>query len=370
MFVNPQEIHADVLVVGAGVAGAVAAGVLAERNSVMIIDQTSSPQGSAGESLPGVARLLLHQLGLLREFEADRHQPILGTASIWGSDQLIRRDCLGDPYGPGWHIDRERFDSMCRESAVERGAKFVAPARLKGLSRDSVNTSRWIVRIDVHGAEQTVRVRFLIDATGRRSMLSRRLRASSITVGDRLVGRLTRVKRYPAISSIDRFSLVEAVAEGWWYLASLPDGNRIVGFFTDSDLPAAHATRGRFGFASLLTKSQQIAQLVTPEDLLSQIVCVSARSQRSSNPCGDAWCAIGDAALAFDPLSSQGILNALYTAFFGAEAVASSLTGDLNAFARYTSRLEALWNAYRNNLASYYQMEKRFLHEAFWQRRS
>jgi flavin-dependent dehydrogenase len=164
--------------------------------------------------------------------------------------------------------------------------------------------------------------------------------------------------------------LVEAVAEGWWYLASLPDGNRIVGFFTDSDLPAAHATRDRLGFANLVIKSQQIAQLVTPEDLMGPIACVSARSQRSSKLCGDDWCAIGDAALAFDPLSSQGISNALYTGFLGAEAVASRLTGELSAFDRYARCVDAVWNTYRDNLASCYRMEKRFLHEAFWQRRS
>jgi flavin-dependent dehydrogenase len=363
-------MRADVLVVGAGVAGAVSAGVLAERYSVTIIDQATSPLECAGEYLPGAARVLLHQLGLLREFEADRHEPSLGAASIWGSRQLTRRDCFVDPYGPGWRIDRARFDSMCRKSAVERGANLIAPARLIGLSGDSVNTHRWAVRIDVEGVEQTLHVRFLIDATGRRTMLSHRLGASSITVGDRLVGRLTHVKRCPAITSIDHFSLVEAVADGWWYLASLPDGNRIAGFFTDSDLPAAHATRDRLGFANLLIKSQQIAQLVTPEDLMGPIVCVSARSQRSSKLCGDDWCAIGDAALALDPLSSQGISNALYTGYLGAETVASRLTGELSAFDRYTRCVDAIWNTYRDNLASCYRMEKRFLHEAFWQRRS
>jgi flavin-dependent dehydrogenase len=180
--VDSQIIDRDVLVVGAGVAGAVAAGVLAERHSVTIIDQTASTQECAGETLPGVARLLLHRLELLREFEADRHQSSLGAASIWGSHQLTRRDCLVDPYGLGWHIDRVRFDLMCRKRAVERGANLVAPARLLELSRDSY-THRWNVRLLVDGGEQTFRFRFLIDATGRRTILSCRLRATSIMGG-------------------------------------------------------------------------------------------------------------------------------------------------------------------------------------------
>ena len=34
-------------------------------------------------------------------------------------------------------------------------------------------------------------------------------------------------------------TVVEAVEDGWWYTAPLPDGRRVLAFFTDADLPAA-----------------------------------------------------------------------------------------------------------------------------------
>jgi flavin-dependent dehydrogenase len=367
---NAQVIDTDVLIVGAGVAGAAAASVLAERHSVTLIDQNPSPQGCRGEILPGVARLLLQRLDLLREFEADRHQPSLGAASIWGSRQMTRRDCFADPYGPGWHLDRPRFDAMCRKRAADRGANLIAPVRTLSLSREPARSRRWSARFRASGVEQTFRFRFLIDATGRRTLLSGRLPATPIAVEDRLVVRLAHAQKCPGPTSVDHFTLVEAVSEGWWYLTSLPDGNRVLGFFTDSDLPAARITRDRVGFANQLTKSQQIAQFVTPEDLIGPIVCAPARSQRSPKPCGDDWCATGDAAMAFDPLSSQGISNALYTGILAAEAAAARLAGAAAASERYIARLDAMWNRYRNYLASCYRMERRFSREAFWQRRS
>jgi flavin-dependent dehydrogenase len=258
---------------------------------------------------------------------------------------------------------------MCRKRAVDRGAHLVAPVGTLKLARDPVRT-RWTAGLRAAGIEQTVRFRFLIDATGRRTRLSCQLQTAPVVAGDRLVARVTRLKRCQAVTSIDHFTLVEAVPEGWWYLASAPDGNRVLSFFTDSDLPAARATLDRIGFASQLIKTQQIAQVVTSDDLIGPIVCVSARSQRSPRPCGDEWCATGDAALAFDPLSSQGISNALYTGTLAAEAAAARLAGKLTAFDRYVGRIDAMWNAYRNTLAGCYRIEKRFPLEAFWQRRS
>ncbi|HEV2888119.1 MAG TPA: hypothetical protein VGX49_14500, partial [Jatrophihabitans sp.] len=77
----------------------------------------------------------------------------------------------------------------------------------------------------------------------------------------------------------------------------------------------------------------------------------------------------GDAALSFDPLSSQGLLTALFTGRAAAQAIAATLAGSDQAIAGYVRRLDAIRHAYRSNLALYYGFERRWAAEPFWARR-
>ena len=66
------------------------------------------------------------------------------------------------------------------------------------------------------------------------------------------------------------------------------------------------------------------------------IRAVDARSVRLDPMMGKGWLATGDAAAAFDPVSSQGLYNALSCGFFAGKAVADELSGSKDAVAVYT----------------------------------
>src|SRR6185369_17631905 len=96
---------------------------------------------------------------------------------------------------------------------------------------------------------------------------------------------------------------------------------------------------------------------------------VDAASGRLNVFSGDDWLAVGDAALSFDPLSSQGIFNAVYTGMKAGHALHAALAGDEGEIRRYGLQLEAIHRAYRRNLAAFYAHETRWPHHAFWRRR-
>jgi flavin-dependent dehydrogenase len=114
----------EVAVIGAGPAGSVASLVLARQGrSVIMLDSLEGPKRKVGESLPSAARPILKHLGLLPLADNGIHLISHGNNSAWGSTEIQTTDYIRDPNGPGWHLDRPRFDesngsSMRREEAV------------------------------------------------------------------------------------------------------------------------------------------------------------------------------------------------------------------------------------------------------------
>jgi len=96
----------------------------------------------------------------------------------------------------------------------------------------------------------------------------------------------------------------------------------------------------------------------------------SACSQRLDPIAGDGWIAVGDAASAFDPLSSMGIMKALRSAVDAAAAILRHLAGERDAFAGYAQTIAADYTRYLDTRTRYYAMEQRWPDAPFWQRRA
>jgi len=222
----------DVLIVGAGPAGASAALSLAPTRTVALTDLDSSSRPRIGESLPPAARRLFNDMGLWESFQSQGHSPCYGNRSVWGSAQPIETDFLRDPDGHGWHIDRARFDLWLRGIAVDRGAIFLSPGRLNSIEWDGRS---WRAKAGTDEGDIELIARVVIDAGGRASPVARSLGARR-KLADKLVCSWVSGKARPIHRSAG-FTYVEAAEDGWWYAAPLAGGRRVLAFHTDSDLP-------------------------------------------------------------------------------------------------------------------------------------
>src|SRR5947207_6647929 len=95
----------------------------------------------------------------------------------------------------------------------------------------------------------------------------------------------------------------------------------------------------------------------------------SASSQRLASFASDGWLAVGDAAGAFDPLSSQGIVKALRSGVHAAMAIVRHFGGDQKAIEGYSAAVTHEYNHYLDGRAAYYALERRWPDAPFWQRR-
>lgn len=364
----------DVLVAGAGPAGAALA--IALKNALanagpidVLLVECAPPAARFGETLPGAASALLRRLGVFDAFERAGHPQSLGQASVWGSSHLDWRDAFTDPQGPGWRLDRERFDAALVDAAVSRGCRLLRPATVLDLQRDDNAAWPWRVRLGAGSAPaRDVQCRFVVDATGRRAALARRLgvarERSDALVCDGLV-----VPQTDA-NDLDGFALVEAVRHGWFYSARLAGGERLIAWHGDFDL-APHGAQENASLLAAAARTQAVSRFVNVAAPVRRIARVAAWSARSAASTGPGWAAVGDAACCFDPLSSQGLFNALYGGVRLGAAVAAWLgTGAEAPLTGYAHEIDAVWSAYRAHHRRYHASEPRWADQPFWQRRT
>jgi flavin-dependent dehydrogenase len=223
-----------------------------------------------------------------------------------------------------------------------------------------------------------VQARAFVDATGRRAALARVLGARRERL-DRLVAIHALVRAGPG--DADARTVVRGAEDGWWYSALVPGGRRAVAWLTDADLVRPEL-RTADGFAAALERSGAVpggpgpraaggvAAPARPPELVEPPAATAAHGARLSAFAGDGWAAAGDAAVACDPLSSQGIVTALYTGLAAGRAIGAWLGGDGGAALRaYARRAATIAASYERNRRQAYAFEPRWSGSPFWARR-
>ena len=353
-----------VVIVGGGPAGAAVALSLARAGlSPVLLEAQDGPRMKVGECLPPSANLLLRRLGL-----ADRvgraGLPAHGNRFLWGSPEPAERDFIFGAGGAGWQLDRRKFEEELAGAALEAGAAWRYGCRLFGCSRER---GGWRLEVTTRRGVETWRADFVVDASGRASRLARLLGARRIRY-DRLIGVAAYFHPY---TGEDSFTLVEAVASGWWYSARLPGGKLMASYMTDSDLVDRAATRSEGGWRALLEAAEHTGRRVA-EGACGRPTAprvLAAHTSRLSAVAGEGWLAVGDAAVAHDPLASHGISAALGAGFYAAAAVADHLAGGRDALRAYADLVDRSFAQYLLMRHDRYLAEQRWPDAPFWRRR-
>jgi len=346
-------IRCDALVAGAGPAGSLAALELSRAGfNVVIADGSNCARPRIGESLPGVGVRLLHSLALDVSGFGSVHHRIGGNLSCWLSEGLDATDFFCDPDGPGWRLSRSRFDEDLRTAATSTGVQHF-PLNIDGAARKG---SCWELRTK---SGEAFECRWLVEATGRSSPIARRLGVGRI----RDEG-LVALYGFGAERAAERFdrTLIEAVPEGWWYAAVLPEGVPVLVLYIDP----LEARSVRLAWLQALHRTSFVREFFQPPRSGENVFVTEAGGSRLERFHGTNWVACGDAAMAFDPLSSQGVYSAMYSGLTAARAIIASESGDASALPQYQSRLEQIRRVYRVRLISMYKLVTRWPHRPFW----
>ncbi len=360
-------VAVDVVVAGGGPAGAAAAAAArAHGLDVELVCGTKGERPVPGESLPPGSDTVLDDIFGAGALDPEQHRRSFANMSAWGGADLERTEFAHNPFGHGWHIDRHELERSLLDRLQMLGVRVRSDARLAGQRWDG---DQWHLTL-ANGSATEMRARSLVDATGRAARIARACGAGRHRL-DRLVAAywLLEAGEDPGP---DRATVVEATADGWWYTTPVPGRRRVVSFLTDSDLLPGRGARSARDWQERLERLPHIREPLARErcSLHGSPPILDAGVSYLDRPAGPGWVAAGDAAVSFDPLSSQGIITALVMGAGAGRAVAAILTrGNQQPLVRWGAEYARLLETHLRLRAAYYAVEERWPAAPFWSRR-
>ena len=318
----------------------------------------------AGETLSPAADAVLHDLGVRDWFANRSHRQNNAAYSAWDAALLAQRNAIFHTEGGGYVLDRPAFERTLLEAARGTQARRVC-GKVVGAVWEG---ERWILRLS--GGDGELAAGFVLDCSGRSAAFARRV--SRRCRADRLVAAWSCIEQHDDDIEPTPATMVEAAAGGWWYAALLPDRRLSLAFFSDPDLLPRDLSRDVEVWRAMVRKTLFVQRwiktagyaLAMPPQLES---AGTAWLEPSSGP---RWAAAGDAAVAFDPLSSHGLTTALWTGRRAAIAALAALDGEDRPLREYDTTIREAVRSFLIQRQAIYARAQRFSDQPFWQRRA
>jgi flavin-dependent dehydrogenase len=317
---RPEKISYDVVVVGARVAGASTAMLLARHGlRVLVLDRTRLPADTLSTHALMLGSIVqMHRWGLADAIAAT------GATPIDAIDMKVRDVAFTAPvkqiggvqklYAPR----RITLDALLVDAAVAAGAEVVDGAAVTGIRRNADGRVNGVLGLTREGREFAVSARWVVGADGMRSTVARLVDAKYQAYVEP-----TNTCMYAYWSGLEsghyEFAFGDRAGSG----AIPTDGGLTCVFAT---APADRMRESRVdlpdGFMRLVAAaSPALAERVATGSRESAFRGFRGIPGYLRQPIGAGWLLVGDAGYHRDPLSAHGITDAFRDAEFAARAI-------------------------------------------------
>ncbi len=316
----------DVIVVGAGPAGSTAAQLLTKNGMhVLLLDRAAFPRPKiCGDGLTPGATKLLNELGVLKNLPVDGRFPIHAirfvtpklrqldvpfTSKHKASDFLV--------------IPRKTLDYTLWKKAVDSGAKFKVATVVDVLRKNGKVVG---CRAKTDGQEKTIYSRLLIGADGASSLVARSLNPQKVDAKHRFVAIRAYVQGFKTISGLVEFYWTNELKPGYFWIFPLGEERANIGLGLPSDLYAQsriYLKKMFFDYINGPIFRGRHKSNLRIDDLKSWPIPLAG--VKNFKRVFNGALLIGDAGYWVDPLSGEGIHNALKTGMIAARVAAEAL---------------------------------------------
>jgi flavin-dependent dehydrogenase len=322
------DIDCDVLVVGGGPAGSTTATLLARQGlRVLQLEKDRHPRFHIGESLLPANLPIFDALGVMDKVRA------LGVVKH-GADFEARdggyqtfhfRRALGATPPHAFQVKREEFDHMLFEHARENGVDAREGVKVEQV--DAGGIGRVVAQAKrADGAAFQVRARYLVDASGRDTLLGNALKLKRRNDEHQSAAIFAHFEGVEARPGEDAGNIsIYNFDHGWCWFIPLKDGVMSIGCVCRPEYLKQRRGRNEEFLLQTLQRMPDAWRRMQEARRVSEVRVTGNYSYACERMGGPGWIMVGDAWAFVDPVFSSGVYLGMHSGRQAAQMIGAIL---------------------------------------------
>ncbi|MEP6846382.1 MAG: NAD(P)/FAD-dependent oxidoreductase [Panacibacter sp.] len=353
-----QSEKVDVLVIGAGPAGTVAASIVNKAGyKVKIVEKLKFPRFVIGESLLPRCMEALEEAGFLEAVKAANFQEKFGAKFV--KNGVICDYMFAERFTEGWtwtwQVPRAEFDKILADTVETMGVNVSYETTVTGIvfnGSDSVTTVT-----DANGEQSQIEARFIIDGSGygrvipglfnmdKPSNLPPRKAVFAHTVDD----------KRSMDDEPNRITIIVHEYGVWIWVIPFSSGITSVGYVGDPEFFEKHVGTPEEQFRTLIAAQPYLAERFKDTELIFEPRALQSWSKTTDKFYGDGFVLTGNVTEFLDPVFSSGVTLATVSSQKASALVLKKLKGeDVDWVEEYTKPMMQGVNTFRSYVERWY----------------
>ncbi len=359
----------DVLVIGAGPAGTVAASIINKAGfKVKIVEKLKFPRFVIGESLLPRCMEALTEAGFVEAVKEKGFQQKYGAKFV--KNGKVCDYLFEDQYTKGWtwtwQVPRAEFD-MCLADTVEKmGVPVSYETTVTGIvfnGSDSVTTVE-----NKDGNKTEISARFIVDGSGYGRVIPRLFnldKPSNLEPRKAMFAHTVDLKRSMA-DEPNRITVVVHKKGVWIWIIPFSSGITSLGYVGNPEFFKQYGGTNEEQFRALIADEPYLAERFKDVELVFEPRILEAWSSTTDRFFGDGFVLTGNVTEFLDPVFSSGVTLATVSSQMAAKLVIRKLNGeDVDWVKEYTEPMMQGVDTFRSYVMAWYEgtLDKIFFSE-------
>lgn len=321
----------DVLVIGAGPSGTIAASIIKQAGfSVQIVEKMQFPRFVIGESLLPRCMEALEEAGFLDAVKAKGFQQKDGAKFVM--DGKICDFTFSQQHTKGWgwtwQVPRADFDKTLADECEKKDIPVYYQTEVTGIEIFDDHSITTIKTAD--GATQTIRARFIVDGSGYGRVIPRLFgleKDSQQVQRKTLFCHLTDPKRQTVFEP-NRITAIVFDATTWIWIIPFSNGLTSVGYVGSPEFFEQFKGTPEEQFRALLNAQPDLAYRFGESEMAWEPRTLQSWSATTDKFYGNGFVLTGNVTEFLDPIFSSGVTLASVSAQIASKLVIKHLNGE------------------------------------------